>query len=603
MTTSNFGKGQRATSFLRLCLAIIVLLTMAVGGTALTPQPVQAITIAPLNFNLNVQECVSFTINPGFTTADPCCGGQPSNFIFFWKAGGPAWLNIDPVTGAFSGCPPQGSSIDPGNPWTITVGATCLWFGPVPPPCAGVTAPTATVILTVAPPPLTTPLTITPTWYPVAWENMLFSMTLAATGCSGTYNWTATGLPAGLSVTDATLGIISGTPAPGTCGIYNVTVTCTNTGMCPSAGCCPAVSAPFTLIVDCWANYLALIVIYPPTSCDFKVNIGPGLVNGQTNVVIDGKLEATLGGNQSAAFTSVPCQSHLVVVDQIIPGPDPKTRFVVKGSNQIMVSETNNIASFDYAQEVLIDTGSDPKGVSQPPGTGFYAMNSNFSTTTPSPIDTDNQKGIKYVFRAWSLPDGSTNPNRDLVFPVNKAGTAIAAYDTYYLFQVKSDYPSISERSWELKNSAAKWDVALQDVPTPNFLGLLGGVMRPKERTGTHLMTEPYTQIILWDYDYTIPIIIIAVVVLLIIGLVVFLILRRKRAGVTAVTAEAVAPVTQPPAVAPKAAKTTPAVAATVEQKALTEAESAEKPSFCPKCGSPVEKDAEFCKKCGKKLT
>lgn len=603
MRSSNFGKGRRVASFFRLCLAIIVLFTLAVGGMAITPQPVRA---APFDFvppnpayANSVTECVPFNLNPGFITGGDVCPGAPATNVFFWWAGPkPAWVHVDPLTGVLSGCPPAGTP--PGLLPPFQVGATGVCTEPPPPCCPlGINSVTlGTVTLTViANTP--TPLTITPTWYPVAWENMPFTMTLAATGCSGAYNWTAAGLPAGLSVTDPILGIISGTPASGTCGSWPVTVTVTDTNSC----CCPAVSAPFTLIIDCWANYLALIVIYPPTSCDFKVNIGPGLVNGQTNVVIDGKLEATLGGNQSETFTSVPCQSHLVVVDQIIPGSDPKTRFVVKGSNQTIVSDTNNIAFFDYAQEVLIDTGSDPNGVSQPPGTGFYAMNSNFSTTTPSPIDTDNQKGIKYIFRAWSLPDGSTNPNRDLVFTVNKAGTAIAAYDTYYLFQVKSDYPPISERSWELKNSAAKWDLALQDVPTPNFLGLLGGVMRPKERTGTHLMTEPYTQIILWDYDYTIPIIIIAVVVLLIIGLVVFLILRRKRAGVTAVTAETVAQVTQPPAVAPKAAQTTPAVAATVEQKALPEAESAEKPSFCPKCGSPVEKDADFCKKCGKKLT
>jgi predicted amidophosphoribosyltransferase len=40
----------------------------------------------------------------------------------------------------------------------------------------------------------------------------------------------------------------------------------------------------------------------------------------------------------------------------------------------------------------------------------------------------------------------------------------------------------------------------------------------------------------------------------------------------------------------------------TAEKKALPEAESTDKPDFCSNCGTPVDKDAEFCKKCGKKI-
>jgi hypothetical protein len=42
MRISNFGKGRRVTVMFRLCLAIIVLLTMAVGGITLNTQPVKA---------------------------------------------------------------------------------------------------------------------------------------------------------------------------------------------------------------------------------------------------------------------------------------------------------------------------------------------------------------------------------------------------------------------------------------------------------------------------------------------------------------------------------------------------------------------------------
>jgi ribosomal protein L40E len=119
--------------------------------------------------------------------------------------------------------------------------------------------------------------------------------------------------------------------------------------------------------------------------------------------------------------------------------------------------------------------------------------------------------------------------------------------------------------------------------------------------SGSHVMTGAYTQMINWYADYTIPLIVIAVIVLLIIGLIVFLILRNKRTGASTVPATPVAQAPQPP-VAATEVKTTPVVAASDEKKALTEAGSKEKPNFCPKCGASVEKDATFCKNCGKKL-
>jgi hypothetical protein len=322
-----------------------------------------------------------------------------------------------------------------------------------------------------------------------------------------------------------------------------------------------------------------------------------------------------------------------VTVDLNIAGTDPKTRFAVKGSNEIMVSETNTVAYFDYAQEVLIDTGSDPSGISQPGGSGWYAIGDYFSTTTASPVNSVNQQGTRYIFRAWRLPDGGTNHSRDLIFTVNRSGAATALYDTYYQLRLKSDYPLVDESSWELKGSTANYNLALQAAPMQGFWGALGGVLRPVNSSGTHLMDNPYTQNIMWSDDYTIPIVIIVVTLIIIAAAVFFILRSRKKQGGAGDAAGGTGALPQPPAdevttevktlpvdtakkrlpkvAAVEPVKAVPALSAKpaakkalakAETKAEPDAEQKDKPNFCAKCGSPIDEGADFCKKCGNKL-
>ena len=507
---TNDSKQRQPLLRLSICLCLLVILTLVASCFPLSvvPDPLVA----------NLTECQTYTTNLGHIGQD--CPTGPFTY-FYWLAGAPPpWVFLDENTGEITACPPLGSA----GAYNFSVGVTEMWPGPVPPPCA-TASPAAPVTLNVAAAPPPDPLAIVPTFV-WAWsmETMPFYLPLSATGCSGNYTWSAAGLPPGLSV-DPSSGEITGMPPAGSAGIYNVTATVADYTYC--ADCCPPTSRPFILVIDSYADYLAGIDY--GSSYGFTVEVGPGLAEGATPVMIDGTVEATLRGGQSASFIANVGQNHLVDIQQSVPGSDPSTSYAVAGPHQMLVSESNPTAYFDYAPEVYIQTGSEPPGVSQPPGTGYYAVGGSFTSSAASPVNTDTQQGTKYVFKQWILPDGSTSPGRDLVFMVSGTGNVRAVYDSYYLLTLQSEYPPVNESSWELKDSTATYDLALEDIPMRGFWGSLGGKMVPENGSGTVLMNSPRTQVITWSYDYTMPVVIFVVILLLIIGLVTFLVFFRRR--------------------------------------------------------------------------
>jgi hypothetical protein len=106
-----------------------------------------------------------------------------------------------------------GASQAPAGPITFQYNATDGFL----------TSNTATVTVTITPIPH---VAIATTSLPDASEGVPYSQTLAATGGTTPYSWSATGLPSGLNISSA--GVISGTPAAGSSGDYAVAVTVTD---------------------------------------------------------------------------------------------------------------------------------------------------------------------------------------------------------------------------------------------------------------------------------------------------------------------------------------------------------------------------------------
>jgi hypothetical protein len=369
-----------------------------------------------------------------------------------------------------------------------------------------------------------------------------------------------------------------------------------------------------------------------PVTYDFKVKIGPGLTSGTTNVLIDGINKGSPAGGESHTFTASSGTSHVIDVDKTVLSA-AGTRFTVKGSSEITVNESNTLAYFDYSQAVLIETKADPPQATQPSGTGWYAVGDNFRCSVPGSVDSSSTQGCQYRFKQWTLPDGNTQSNTGLSFTVSTPGTATALYDTYYLLTISSEYPPISETTWQKSGDTVIFHLPVTEAAMPGFWGLLGGKVKATSPTITHKMDAPFKQNVAWNYDYTMPTIILIVAALVIAGIV-FLVLRKKsfqggtvavasadssldKSGIEstrmmstkAVTAEKkiraaakqTGTVAKKKETAPKIPGATAKKPSTVAEK-TTAGESDDKSSFCSKCGSPADTDAGFCKKCGAKL-
>ncbi|MDQ1480939.1 MAG: hypothetical protein QOI44_1800 [Actinomycetota bacterium] len=145
----------------------------------------------------------AWTVNRPYSATIVAAGGD-GNYV--WSATGlPAGLTINPSTGVISGTPTAAGS----STTTVTLNDV-----------AGDTAATRQYTVTInAAPSITTASPL-----PAGTQTLAYSTTLAGSGGTTAYSWSATGLPAGLSIN--TGGVISGTPTAA--GTFTVAATLTD---------------------------------------------------------------------------------------------------------------------------------------------------------------------------------------------------------------------------------------------------------------------------------------------------------------------------------------------------------------------------------------
>jgi len=166
------------------------------------------IKINPAAFVITTSSLPAGTVGTAYTaTSLAAAGGTPP---YTWSASGlPSGLSISSA-GVISGTPAAAGS------FSVTVQAT---------DSAQVTATKSFSITVIG------VLTITTATLPAGTVGSPYSQTLAASGGTAPYTWSASGLPSGLSMSSA--GVISGTPTAA--GSFSVTLTVTDSAKATAA--------------------------------------------------------------------------------------------------------------------------------------------------------------------------------------------------------------------------------------------------------------------------------------------------------------------------------------------------------------------------------
>jgi uncharacterized protein (TIGR03437 family) len=334
------------------------------------------------------------TLNAAYTPVTSTAGGGLPPYT--WTAVGlPAGMTINIATGVISGTPTSAA----GSPYSVVVTVQDS------------TGAKASMTYTLA---VASPLTISgPASLPSGTIGAAYpGTTVTATGGSGVYTWSATGLPSGLAISSSS-GAISGTPAANTAGTDTVVVTVTDSNSTqvtksyqliinPGASSVPVISsvsastegqsliAPNTWVSVYGSNF------QPANFTDTWTNLIKASSTGALPTVLDG-LSVMVGG-QAAYVAYVSATQINVLTPNIGFGPLQVTVTNTAGtSNAVTITSQQDVPGFfewpnnqpvathqDYSDAVANGTFAGVTDVPAAPGETIILWGSGFGPTSPT---------------------------------------------------------------------------------------------------------------------------------------------------------------------------------------------------------------------------
>ena len=140
------------------------------------------------------------------------------------------------------------------------------------------------------------------------------------------------------------------------------------------------------------------------------------------NLEIDGQNLGSMGGTVTRALNFTVGTQHTISVDQYVEG-DTGVRYFVSQNSWSVGSAGSH--TFSYVTQYYLMVGTNPDGLIQISGAGWYIAGSLIQEGAPQTIN--NPVGALYVFSHWEI-DGVPQPGTPITITMDKPHTAIATY-------------------------------------------------------------------------------------------------------------------------------------------------------------------------------
>jgi len=305
-----------------------------------------------------------------------------------------------------------------------------------------------------------------------------------------------------------------------------------------------------------------------PNTYDVSISLNGVPTQYSAGIQVDGQSQGTIGGGQIQKLTFKLNTSHMISVDQYVPG-EVGVRYYC-AQNTLNVSSTGSF-TFSYQTQYEFTVETDPSGITQVGGGGWFPAGTQVQTTQ-APQVVPGGSGTQYAFKGWQL-NGTPQTGNPLSITLDKPYTATAKYSTQYQLIVDSSYGNPQGSGFYDAGTPAQFSVTTPSgFPIQQVFVQWQGDYTGTSPQGSITMDKPHTVTAVWTTSY-IPLIAIIIVAAAIVGALLFWRSKRK-------PAQEIKP-TPPATAAPNV------VAGTVK---------------CSKCGTENPAGQNHCTECGQSL-
>ncbi len=297
-------------------------------------------------------------------------------------------------------------------------------------------------------------------------------------------------------------------------------------------------------------------------------------------LTVDGQGSGTIGGSEIKSLSFPISSTHTVTVDQYVPGENPGTRYFA-AQNSLTVTSSGSY-TFNYQGQYMFTVGTNPSGITQVSGGGWFNAGSTVQTGT-APSTLPGSSGTQYAFQSWQL-DGVAQTGNPISVTLDKPHSAIATYQTQYQLTIISPYGNPQGAGWYDAGSTATFSVSSPSgiLIQQTFVQWQGDYVGTSAQ-GTILMDGPKSVQATWTTSYIQLYITLGAIAL--IAIAVFLVQKRRSGGGQTTKATPPPPPPQPTGTTPKPS------------------DEGAGPVNCPSCGAENAAGDAFCINCGASLT